>query len=734
VIRGPMRLKTRNGMRPVLLLVVLALISGQASGRTLRFPLANDACPTSSFGSWRAGHLHAGLDFSTGGVTGVPVLAVDSCRVWRISLWNGGYGKALYVELADGKTAVYGHLSRFIPEIESLVEARQDLEGRYEVELVFEPDRLRFGPGDILAYSGETGSGPPHLHFELRSGRDEHDKINPVPDFMDLAEGFSPVIKSVRIEPLEAGSSVNGVYGPVTVRAGKGPDTLMICGAFGVSVEAVDPVQCGRILLPVLYEASIDGIPVWKLDLDRFPFAKGHFVGGLYELIGGAKFVRLFDPFDLDYAGFTCLKPARPAESGLPLPGRHEFTIRVGDAWGNTDAITLPFVYGAAPAFRRFGLVQAGGTVRIEVEPEPRGSAVELACRSGGTWQPLGIEEGRDGLVAPGACSDSLVEVLCRLRGESGLEREGVLAIGGGRVETGSVRVRTAVHRSFVEILGESASPPSSLPVGRVYCGAQVDSVIFQPAGTNLFRATYVPRAGNHPLTIETEFGFGDEIVRDSTELAVGLLEPGGEVWLSGESYRLRLRSPETYSSRTLVSLSEAPGEIRKGFEAVAGRLVLQPADGFFNDMIEVTVEHKQGGFAGRCGVFAETGGWVAFRGRFDRQGRCEFRMRQPEPLVILEDGGAPDIDQVKGFMRRAADGKAVFSSRITDRGSGVDAGSLKAFVDGEVAIVAIDPDTGLVSGRTTKALPLGEHRIRLEAEDRMGNRAGREFTVDLSR
>jgi hypothetical protein len=63
-----------------------------------------------------------------------------------------------------------------------------------------------------------------------------------------------------------------------------------------------------------------------------------------------------------------------------------------------------------------------------------------------------------------------------------------------------------------------------------------------------------------------------------------------------------------------------------------------------------------------------------------------------------------------------------------------VDAGSIRAFVDDTIAIVSIDPDTGRVSGRTTKALQYGEHRLRLEAVDRLGNRTTREFTLNLSR
>ena len=117
----------------------------------------NDFCRTSSFGSWRFGHLHAGIDLSTGGVEGAPVAAIDSCWVWRLSVRNEGYGRAIYIRLPDGKIAVYGHLSAFAPELEEMVEREQDLRGKYEVDIYNEPFAVTFKKGETIAYSGGSG-------------------------------------------------------------------------------------------------------------------------------------------------------------------------------------------------------------------------------------------------------------------------------------------------------------------------------------------------------------------------------------------------------------------------------------------------------------------------------------------------------------------------------------------------------------------------------------------------
>jgi hypothetical protein len=183
-----------------------------------------------------------------------------------------------------------------------------------------------------------------------------------------------------------------------------------------------------------------------------------------------------------------------------------------------------------------------------------------------------------------------------------------------------------------------------------------------------------------------------------------------------------------------VVSVSEELGGDRPGFSSSAGRLIMEPVDVFFNERIEVLVVRRDHSLGAKFGVFAENGDWISFRGRFNELGWCGFDTRQPEHLIILEDREGPEIEPVGKLRLRPGDGKILFESVITDAGSGVDAATLRAFVNGETAIVAIDPDTGRVSGRSTKPLPYGQHRFRLEAEDRLGNTTSREFTVDVSR
>ena len=129
------------------------------------------AC-SANFGEMRPGHFHAGVDIKTDGVEGKELVAVADGYVSRVVVTAGGYGRALYLTLRNGKTAVYGHLQRFRDDIEARVRTAR-YEGRTNsVDLTFDASQWPVRQGELIGYSGNSGSSMgPHLHFELRDNR-----------------------------------------------------------------------------------------------------------------------------------------------------------------------------------------------------------------------------------------------------------------------------------------------------------------------------------------------------------------------------------------------------------------------------------------------------------------------------------------------------------------------------------------------------------------------------------
>lgn len=703
-----------------------------ASAEQMHMPLPGAPCPTSSFGARRTTHIHAGVDFSTGGRIGVPVLAVDTCWVWRISVNNGSYGRALYAVLPNKEVAVYGHLYRFASPMEKAVEAEQNRRGAYEIEIYNDPSTFRFMPGDTIAFSGDTGAGPPHLHFELRSGQYDHDKINPLPRRLDLRENVSPRIRKVRLTPLGYDSAVNGDHKPVTLDPGTAAGPLMLAGAFGASVYTTDTGLCERSLSPTSYEAWIDGEPVWRLDFDEFPFAKGHFVTVFYEMIGGTPYVRLFDPYGLDLDGFDHYAPRSLRFFRDLSGGAHNLTLKVSDVWGNYDQVSIPFTYGALPEFRTFALERDNSGVSIMVAAAEKDCAIDvLYRRSGGAWLPVEVRESSDGRVAHIEGPAPGIEVQCRLTDPSGMRREGVLALGAGVAEIGPASIKTIVHPDYLEIYGYTHTPPSSLPVARVTEGSDTSLCPLQPVSRNVFRGCFFPRGNDQAVHLSVGFEFGRNLVERTSGVLLGLLDKGDDVRLASDRFRVRLVASKDRTFRTFVTLAEDSGTEHTGFDRCEGRLVFEPHEVFFEKGTEVYVTSGEIRLAPRHGLFSEASGRLGFLGAFDSTGTCHARLYTLDPLVILEDSRSPTIKWT-GSLARKRNGTGIFTAHVSDGGSGVDSRTVRAFVDDEVAIASYDPDTGKISVRTIKPLPYGRHRLRLEAEDKLGNTGRSEIQQEL--
>lgn len=162
-------------MRRILILTILTAICSAAHGQMLDpsdyvYPIRDVAgLYSANFGEMRPGHFHAGIDIKTDGAEGKPLVAVADGYVSRVNIGAYGYGRAIYLTLRNGTTAVYGHLARFRNDIEQHVREERYRRGTNGVDLWFGPGTWPVRQGEVIGYSGNSGSSMgPHLHFELR--------------------------------------------------------------------------------------------------------------------------------------------------------------------------------------------------------------------------------------------------------------------------------------------------------------------------------------------------------------------------------------------------------------------------------------------------------------------------------------------------------------------------------------------------------------------------------------
>ena len=156
------------------LLIVLFLSGSSAIGQDnipsnyFSNPLDIPLVLSGSFGELRNNHFHSGLDIKTQQREGIAVYAPADGYVKRVKVAHYGYGKALYIQHPNGYTTVYAHLKEYAQPISDYIKKNQYEKETYEIELFPLSKELMVTKGDIIGYTGNTGSsGGPHRHVAV---------------------------------------------------------------------------------------------------------------------------------------------------------------------------------------------------------------------------------------------------------------------------------------------------------------------------------------------------------------------------------------------------------------------------------------------------------------------------------------------------------------------------------------------------------------------------------------
>jgi hypothetical protein len=242
---------------------------------------------SANFGELRIDHYHSGLDIKTEGVTGKEVVAAADGFIYRIGVAPGGFGKALYIRHPSGYSTVYGHLDRFTPEIDEWVKSQQYDKKSFLVTLYPMRDQFPVKQGDLIAYSGNSGSsGGPHLHYEIRKSETEA-PVNPLLFEFGIKDDILPVIERLVIYPVGRNTLINNAHSTrkldVQGSNGKfslsGDNTIEISGQAGFGLKAFDRLNDAYNKCAVYsIELDIDSIPVFKYVMDDFSFSESRFI------------------------------------------------------------------------------------------------------------------------------------------------------------------------------------------------------------------------------------------------------------------------------------------------------------------------------------------------------------------------------------------------------------------------------------------------------------------------
>ena len=117
---------------------------------TYTWPTNASTTVTALFAEERPHRYHAGIDVRTWGKIGYELYSINDGYIKRIRTSSKGYGKAIYIQLSDGNTAVYAHLDRFIPSLNTTTKLLQQYYNSYTIDHTFEKNEYPVRKGDLI--------------------------------------------------------------------------------------------------------------------------------------------------------------------------------------------------------------------------------------------------------------------------------------------------------------------------------------------------------------------------------------------------------------------------------------------------------------------------------------------------------------------------------------------------------------------------------------------------------
>jgi hypothetical protein len=301
---------------------------------------------SSSFAEYRSGRFHAGIDLRTGPI-GKAVYAADQGYVARVRCSPYGYGKAIYLKLADGNTAIYAHLDGYYDELAEFVRRAQHGKKSYSVDLYPEPGAFPVTRGMLIARSGQTGIGVPHLHYEIRDSANR--PIHPRSLGISWPDNDAPTIRNVILIPLDPNSRVEGGLTPVAMPSPSvGTSTVKLSGRVGIGIDVIDPANQNANKLGVYtVDTRIDGAPLFSLLHDRLSYdTMSDGVVSYYP------FERGDGPYLLQFRwpnNRAHVYRHHPGDGVLNVTQDSILSVAVADEAGNADSFALSVVHDPTP-------------------------------------------------------------------------------------------------------------------------------------------------------------------------------------------------------------------------------------------------------------------------------------------------------------------------------------------------------------------------------------------------
>ncbi|MGA9406177.1 MAG: M23 family metallopeptidase [Bacteroidota bacterium] len=699
---------------------------------------------TSSFAEFRSSHFHAGIDIGTGNKIGVEVYASRDGYVARIEVSPYGYGRYLVLRHADGFYTTYAHLSAFKNKLERAVRAEQLKQGKFSIKMKFQPGEYPVRKGDVVAYSGESGTGDAHLHFEIRD--ENFNPVNPLlfPNIRRFTDTEPPIIRHLAVTPMDEYSFVDYDFSPkvYTVHARSASsytvaEVIRGTGSLGFSIDAADRVNNTRYRSSVYaFEFQVDGTTIFTSQRNRFPEDETRQVGVDFDWALWKEKRGRFQKLYVDEGNTLPFYNRRNEFDGVVAlknfsEGLHHFKIIASDYSGNSSELTGAFVLNHPPTVEISRVNDESVTVYL---PHSRNvAAVEIGTKtfSSRQWNVENydtrtLELKEDSLSLPGSLDGADV-VRAVARNIWGTRSFPVYYFLKRPPATGKAELSSDVDGSFLRVWIESGTPFSEIPSLQAQQGNITASIPLRAIDMNNYSGVYrlsPTFSGMVYLKAFCEIAGKQSEVFDSFSLTTISPDREGTIQSDDGNMTVTFEPGTVYAPLhpTIEKISET-------------RYDVQPGDVLLQGAIKATLRYPEEYESDKkIAMYVNNGGGWKFLATDRVPQTHTLTLRNGHTLGtfgILRDEQPPKIKRWRASSFNVK-GRPVFSFSVRDNLSGVDDDEINVFLNGVRVIPEYDPEKKIVFYIPLDPLPRGHYSVQVEVKDRVGNAAhlARTFSV----
>jgi len=758
-----------NQIKRFLLLVIMVFYSNNPIfAQEYLWPTDASHYLTSSFAEYRPGHFHAGIDIKTWGREGYKVIAVRDGYISRIRVSPFGYGKAIYQRLDTGEIAVYAHLSRFNNKLEKFVKQEQQKRGAYSFSKYLKPDQFPVKKGEVIAYTGSSGIGYPHLHFELRDANNR--PFNPFLNGFRIKDTIPPTINEISITPLNASSRVNGDVVPLILRPDQSKvgyfqikDMPLLSGNIGFAVKCQDRANGvnNRFAVHKL-KFYVDNKFLYSAIYNKFSYGKTHLINfdrdfrlrkrgkGLFQNLYKIRFNNLpfYKPQGEEVGILHCDPELTDSVNMKNIfgKGKHWYRGEISDFWGNTAIIEGGFLVGEKIKLSASFYNQSEHILRIRHLKKQNGELAHkpqfyLSKDRGNTW--INVTNSGDSVTVSSPYSydymingfDSTSILKIQTKEDLGAPSFPLFYFGKNVNSNSLSPIKIELIKDFyddyVRFLILAKNGFINNPEFIIYQNnVPVQEVELVQCGINQFTGIYRLEPfmkGDLRIKILAWEPDGNPVTMiDEFELQPVTPVDGGSIVSNDGRCRVEFTASQVYKNLYL-RMETADSLTDEKYESIGCVYMVHPEDVLLKGRALIEIEYPESDtLPEKLGIYRKAGnGWRFVGNRLDEVNyKIRAKVSHLNTYTLIRDVTPPVIEILQPRKNaKIAKRKPVFRARVFDELSGIRSEkSISMVLDGRKLIAEYDPEKKTIAYWCDTPLSFGRHQITMRASDRCEN------------